>query len=68
MNLNIYYVQPGDTVQTVAEKFHIRVQDLIQMNYMAVPEVVVGQRLWSGIKSYNVETSKNETCNTWNRK
>lgn len=46
MNLNIYYVQPEDTIQTVAEKFHITVQDLMQMNYMAVPEVVVGQPLY----------------------
>ncbi|WP_342707786.1 LysM peptidoglycan-binding domain-containing protein [Anaerobacillus alkalilacustris] len=44
--MNIYYVQPGDTIQTVAEKFHLSVQQLMQMNYMAIPEVSIGQPLY----------------------
>lgn len=46
MNMNVYYVQPGDTIESIAAKHHLTVQQLMQLNYMAVPEVTVGKPLY----------------------
>jgi LysM repeat protein len=46
LKFDIYYVQPGENIQTVAAKFNLTVLELMQLNFMAVPEVVVGQPLY----------------------